>query len=867
MRFSANNGGSSGDVINGQSERIKALLPKEASSPSSLPFSSPLLSTVTTLPLTFKLETYMAAPTTVTAAAAAFFLLLYCVSAVSMPADYSSRRILHEPLYPIQWTPPPPPSDGTPPVPFNPDSPSPPASDAQTAGAAGIPAMTNHSLSRPTKLAIAVSASVCVAVIISISAYFLHRRRARRESESQKIIGDSRRIAAPDRPVTAADLLYLGTMEPTVPATQRLSAESNVTPYRKLRSEIEGLEQGHHPSPELQPLPPLVGPGRRRDAPPEAAAAASLSDDDTYYTPKRSVASRNGESSGSPTSRRSHHTPAAAGKDVPRSRRSSPRMQLLEKLPSDVKRATSSNLLAPPPPPPPPPPPKTEEITKLPPASIKPPSSCRINSESHEGSPSPVQAWPSSRRQLLRPLPPEDAARANVRAPTAGLINEGYTSSSSHPAGDDLQSEGKPKLKPLHWDKARASSDLEMFKSEPLQLNEDMIETLFAKNSTLPPPRQQSRRAVLLPPLKQEHTVLDPKKSQNIAILLRALNVTREEVSESLLDGNTEGLGAELFETLVKMAPTKEEELKLRNYNGDASKLGSAERFLKAVLSIPFAFRRVDVMLYRANFETEVKYLRTSFRTLEAACEDLRSSKLFLKLLEAVFKTGNRMNVGTNRNESKVFKLDTLLKLADMKGTDRKTTVLQFVVHEIIRSQELTSEALEENQQGLKVIAGLSSELVNVKKAATMDSAVLHSYLSKLELGLENIRSVLQLGDTCDQGQKFFDNTRIFLREAEKEIETVKFEEKRALQRVREVTEYFHGDVVEEEAHSLKIFMATRDFLTALDLVCKDVGRSHEMTTMRSGKSFHVSASLSRSVLEKFAPKPASNSDEDTSSP
>jgi hypothetical protein len=81
--------------------------------------------------------------------------------------------------------------------------------------------------------------------------------------------------------------------------------------------------------------------------------------------------------------------------------------------------------------------------------------------------------------------------------------------------------------------------------------------------------------------------------------------------------GNPEGLGSELLETLVKMAPTKEEEIKLRDYCGDTSKLGSAERFLKAVLDIPFAFKRVEAMLYRANFDTEVKYLRKSFQTLE----------------------------------------------------------------------------------------------------------------------------------------------------------------------------------------------------------------------------------------------------------
>jgi hypothetical protein len=81
--------------------------------------------------------------------------------------------------------------------------------------------------------------------------------------------------------------------------------------------------------------------------------------------------------------------------------------------------------------------------------------------------------------------------------------------------------------------------------------------------------------------------------------------------------GNPEGLGAELLETLVKMAPTKEEEIKLKNYDGDLSKLGPAERFLKQVLDIPLAFKRVEAMLYRANFETEVIYLKKSFQTLE----------------------------------------------------------------------------------------------------------------------------------------------------------------------------------------------------------------------------------------------------------
>lgn len=85
-----------------------------------------------------------------------------------------------------------------------------------------------------------------------------------------------------------------------------------------------------------------------------------------------------------------------------------------------------------------------------------------------------------------------------------------------------------------------------------------------------------------------------------------------------MMTGSADTLGTELLESLLKMAPSKEEEWKLREFKDESPfKLGSAEKFLKAVLDIPFAFKRVDAMLYIANFELEVEYLRRSFETLE----------------------------------------------------------------------------------------------------------------------------------------------------------------------------------------------------------------------------------------------------------
>lgn len=78
-----------------------------------------------------------------------------------------------------------------------------------------------------------------------------------------------------------------------------------------------------------------------------------------------------------------------------------------------------------------------------------------------------------------------------------------------------------------------------------------------------------------------------------------------------------DGLCLQQLEALAKMVPTKEEEDKLFSYKGNINELGSAERFVKAMLDVPFAFLRIEAMLFRETFEDEVVHLRKSFSMLE----------------------------------------------------------------------------------------------------------------------------------------------------------------------------------------------------------------------------------------------------------
>lgn len=232
----------------------------------------------------------------------------------------------------------------------------------------------------------------------------------------------------------------------------------------------------------------------------------------------------------------------------------------------------------------------------------------------------------------------------------------------------------------------------------------------------------------------------------------------------------------------------------------------------------------------------------------QVACNKLRSSRLFLKLLEAVLKTGNRMNDGTYRGGAQAFRLDTLLKLADVKGTDGKTTLLHFVVKEIIRSEGAralrtaeasrsmssvkTDDFLEDiaeggseghhHSLGLEVVSGLSSELEDVRKAAMVDAEGLTATISRLGHSLLKTRDFLKLEmGNLNDGCEFHRNLTSFVEQAEADATRMLEEEKRIRALVKSTTDYFHGNAGKDEG--LRLFMIVRDFLIMVDKVCREV--------------------------------------------
>jgi len=415
-------------------------------------------------------------------------------------------------------------------------------------------------------------------------------------------------------------------------------------------------------------------------------------------------------------------------------------------------------------------------------------------------------------------------------------------------AGPSAADSNKTKLKPFFWDKVTANPDQAMvwdqIKAGSFQFNEEMIESLFGCHAV--DKKSGDGKKDVAKDVPQFVRILDAKKAQNLAISLKALSVSAEEVRNAVMEGHE--LPTDLIQTLIRWTPTSDEELRLRLYTGELTQLGPAEQFLRTIIDIPYLYQRLDVLLFMSSLPEEAANAEQSFKTLEVACHEVRNSRLFKKLLEAVLKTGNRMNDGTFRGGAQAFKLDTLLKLSDVKGVDGKTTLLHFVVQEIIRSEgvravraakeqsnssmsSVTSDDLTEDvsddtehykQLGLGVVSSLSNDLQNVRKAACLDSDALTISVASLGHKLVKANEFLNTGmKSLDEDSGFHRKLTQFIEQSQVRVTHLLEEEKKLRALVRTTVDYFHGSTGKDEG--LRLFVIVRDFLGMLDKVCREV--------------------------------------------
>ena len=340
-------------------------------------------------------------------------------------------------------------------------------------------------------MAIAISVGIVTLGMLSALAFFLYKHRAKHPGETQKLVGGNSNGNVDDsRAAPPSSFLYIGTVEPT-----RTSASEPIrSPYHKLNS-VKRSDR-YRPSPELQPLPPLTKPPDG-NYPPVASPSSSDEEShetvfhspqnsslDGYYTPvSRQSYLSNGSPAAAPAKREAN---SSTPTPVPFSKRTSPKSRFSAPS-SDVRHVIIPSIKKAPPPSPPP---ETDEQvavghSRRPKFSAPPPApnlkhlqSTPDNTPSHPPPPprppppppppppprktaSPaVSVSSSSVSRKQQSLSPSEGGVSSVVSVRKGSEHNGEKSVSSSERLEANETDGaKPKLKALHWDKVRATSD------------------------------------------------------------------------------------------------------------------------------------------------------------------------------------------------------------------------------------------------------------------------------------------------------------------------------------------------------------------------------------------------------------------------
>ncbi|KDO69817.1 hypothetical protein CISIN_1g0370511mg, partial [Citrus sinensis] len=367
---------------------------------------------------------------------------------------------------------------------------------------------------------------------------------------------------------------------------------------------------------------------------------------------------------------------------------------------------------------------------------------------------------------------------------------------------------GHVKLKSLHWDKVATNVDHSMVWNEindgSLRFDDEQIENLFGYSTINRRLYERSKTSMSSGSSNAAPTaelfILEPRKCQNTAIVLRSLAISQKEIIEALLDG--QGLSIDILEKLAKLSSSQDD----------------ANTFLFHILKvIPSAFTRVNAMLFRSNYKSEILQLKESLQALEMGYNELRTRVIFLKLLEAILKAGNKMNAGTSRGNAQRFNLSALRKLSDVKSTNGKTTLLYFVV------EQRDNKYLK---QRLPAVEGLSNEFNNVNKAVRIE---LDTFINTYSALASRVVEIWELVTHCASSEKggFLKEMKGLLEECKEELKLVRNDQNRTMELVKRTTKYYQaGGSKEKWGHPLQLFVIVKEFLDMVDTVCADISRN-----------------------------------------
>eukprot|EP01090_Pellita_catalonica_P011719 TRINITY_DN2376_c0_g1_i1.p1 TRINITY_DN2376_c0_g1~~TRINITY_DN2376_c0_g1_i1.p1 ORF type:complete len:434 (+),score=86.09 TRINITY_DN2376_c0_g1_i1:136-1437(+) len=235
-------------------------------------------------------------------------------------------------------------------------------------------------------------------------------------------------------------------------------------------------------------------------------------------------------------------------------------------------------------------------------------------------------------------------------------------------------------MKMLNWSKM-PNNNLkgtvwEVIDDENVTFDEESLVGLFSNEVAKKAPTASGDK----PAKKGKINVLDMKRANNIGIMLSRFKLTPEEIAQKVIEMDSSVIDTSTAKNMLKNGIPESSEIAVIQECEDPSRLGTPERFLLAMSTVPNLVPRLNAMIFKSTFRERINEVMPDIKAIDAATKQLKTSKKFQKVMEIILALGNYLNGGSARGTAFGFRFNSLLKVADTKGNDRKTTLVHFLI-------------------------------------------------------------------------------------------------------------------------------------------------------------------------------------------
>ncbi|XP_051894779.1 formin-like protein 1 isoform X2 [Pristis pectinata] len=270
--------------------------------------------------------------------------------------------------------------------------------------------------------------------------------------------------------------------------------------------------------------------------------------------------------------------------------------------------------------------------------------------------------------------------------------------------------------------------------------------------------------------------LIDSNRAKNLAITLRKGGLSSDEICKAIEDFNMQSLNLDFMELLTRFAPTDYERKLLQRYETDKKPLedlAEEDRFMIKFSKIPQLDERMKIITFMGNFNDSLQLLTPQLNAIIAASMSIKSSVKLKKILEIILAFGNYMN-SSKKGVVYGFRLQSLDLLLETKSTDRKQTLMNYIVDII--------------QKKYPELSTFHTELLFVEKAAAVSLENVVQDVRSLQQGMELTRKTFMVQDTSLVLKEFIGTN------SEKVDNLIK-DSKTAQEAYQSVIDYFGEDV------------------------------------------------------------------------